>query len=93
MQFGGIMLHRELKNLEALGMTRLQVIMAATGGAARALRLDSELGLISEGRFADLSVLYSDPLKDLSALRDIACVMKGGAVMWTDGRTGNIALG
>ncbi len=35
MQFGGIMLHRELKNLEALGMSRLEVIAAATGLAPK----------------------------------------------------------
>ncbi len=83
MQFGGIMLHRELRNLEALGLSRLDVITAATGGCARALRLDSRLGILRHGLAADLVVLDSDPLKELAALRDIAFVVKDGAVMWS----------
>jgi imidazolonepropionase-like amidohydrolase len=88
MQFGGIMLHRELRNLEALGMSRLDVIAAATGGCARALRMETKLGTVREGLRADLVVLRSDPLRDLGALRDIACVFKDGAVVWTDGHVG-----
>ena len=49
MQFGGIMLHRELRNLEALGMSRLEVIAAATGGCARALRMETKLGMVRDG--------------------------------------------
>lgn len=89
MQFGGIMLHRELRNLEALGMSRLEVITAATGGCARALRLEKELGMIREGFRADIVVLRRDPISDLSALRDIECVFKDGTVMWTDASVGS----
>jgi imidazolonepropionase-like amidohydrolase len=90
MQFGGIMLHRELRNLEALGMSRLDVIAAATGGCARALRMETKLGTVHEGLWADLVLLRSDPLRDLGALRDIACVFKDGTVVWTDGRMGGL---
>ncbi|NJM92526.1 MAG: amidohydrolase family protein [Rhodospirillaceae bacterium] len=90
MQFGGIMLHRELRNLETLGMSRLEIIAAATGGCARALRLETKLGTVREGLWADLVVLRSDPLRDLGALRDIACVFKDGAVVWTDGHVGAV---
>jgi hypothetical protein len=86
MQFGGIMLHRELKNLEAIGMSRLEVISAATGECARVLHVDSKLGLVRENRVADLLVLNRDPLQDLSALRDIACVIRDGVVAWSDHR-------
>ena len=77
MQFGGIMLHRELRNALALGMTPLEVIAAATGGAARAMRLDDEIGTISAGKRADFVVLNRDPSADLSALRDIDFVFPG----------------
>jgi len=86
MQFGGIMLHREVRNLEALGMTSGQVIAAATGTAARALGLDADVGTIRPSRHADLVVLDGDPLADLGALHAIACVLKGGAAAWSDGR-------
>jgi imidazolonepropionase-like amidohydrolase len=91
MQFGGIMLHRELRNLEALGMSRLEIISAATGGCARALGLEGKLGTVREGLAADLVVLRSDPLADLGALRDIACVLKDGAVVWADGHVGGVS--
>jgi Amidohydrolase family len=84
MQFGGIMLHRELANLEALGLSRLEVITAATGGAAKALKLDHAIGLIKEGSRADIVVLNRDPSHDLSALRDICWVMKDGTDVLSD---------
>lgn len=83
MQFGGIMLHRELRNLEAIGMSPLEVITAATGGSAKALHVETEFGLLREDLSADLVVLNSDPLKDLTALRDIDCVYRGGKILWS----------
>ena len=85
MQFGGIMLHRELRNLEAIGMSRLEVITAATGDCAKALGLDGEFGMVRATLSADLVVLNRDPLKDLAALRDIDWVLKGGTTVWKDG--------
>jgi hypothetical protein len=81
MQFGGIMFHRELRNLESIGMSKLEVITAATGGCARVLHLDNKLGVIRKGLCADLVVLNSDPLKNLAALRDISFVFKEGEVV------------
>jgi imidazolonepropionase-like amidohydrolase len=78
MYFGGIMLHRELRNLEALGLSRLEVITAATGKCAKALGLDHIFGLIRPHHRADLVILNSNPLDNLAALRDIALVIKGG---------------
>ena len=86
MQFGGIMLHRELGNLKALGLSNMEIITAASGGSARALHMETRLGMIREGLLADLVVLHRDPLNDLSALRDISCVLKGGKALWTDPR-------
>jgi amidohydrolase family protein len=83
MQFGGIMLHRELRNLEELGLSKLEVVTAATGGCARALHIDNEIGIIREGLCADLIILNRDPLSDLGALRDIDCVVKSGAAVWS----------
>jgi len=82
MQFGGIMLHRELGNARALGMTPLEVIAAATGGTAAALGLGREVGTIRPGLAADLIVLNRDPADDLAALRDIHCVFREGRLLW-----------
>jgi len=81
MQFGGIVIHRELKNLEATGMSPLEVITAATGASARAMRVADSLGTVRAGMLADLVVLRRDPLRDLGAARDIAHVIKGGTIV------------
>ncbi|MFO1059429.1 MAG: amidohydrolase family protein [Dongiaceae bacterium] len=82
MQFGGIMLHRELANLAAIGMPALEVIAAATGGNARALGLADRLGTLREGLRADLVVVDGDPLQDLGALRKVELVLKDGNAVW-----------
>ena len=80
MQFGGIMLHRELSNLRDLGMAPLEVIATATGACGRLLGLPQ--GLVRDGCPADLVILNRSPVDDLSALRDIACVLKNGTIVW-----------
>src|SRR5262249_55341893 len=81
MQFGGIMLHRELKNLAMAGLSPLEVVRAATHLSARELGMGDTLGTIEAGKLADLLVLNGDPLRDLGALRDIAHVIKGGTLV------------
>lgn len=81
MQFGGIMVHRELRNLEAAGLSPLEVISAATRMSADELGMGDSLGTIEPGKLADLLVLNRDPLRDLGALRDIVHVIKGGQIV------------
>ena len=78
MQFGGIMLHRELHNLTRAGLSPLEAITAATGHAAQALRMADSIGTLQPGKLADLVVVNGDPLRDLGVLRDVALVMQGG---------------
>jgi imidazolonepropionase-like amidohydrolase len=78
MQFGGIMLHRELRNLAILGLSPLDVIATATSVNASAVGLDGVSGTIRAGLRADMVVLNGDPLANLSALRDIDTVLKAG---------------
>jgi hypothetical protein len=81
MQFGGIMVHRELRNLEAAGLSPLEVICAATGRSAHELGMAETLGTVETGKLADLLVLNRDPLRDLGAIRDIMHVIKGGSIV------------
>jgi hypothetical protein len=78
MQYGGIQLHRELINLEACGLSKREVIAAATGRAAQAAGVSGTLGFIEQGKTADFLVLGSDPLDDLANLRDIELVVQNG---------------
>jgi len=56
----------------------LQALIAATGGAARAMGLDRELGTVQPGRWADLLVLNGNPAEDIAATRDIDSVWIAG---------------
>jgi imidazolonepropionase-like amidohydrolase len=62
------------------GFSPMDAIALATREAARALRLDREIGTIEPGRRADLILLAGDPLADIRALRQVRFVMKGGVV-------------
>jgi imidazolonepropionase-like amidohydrolase len=61
------------------------VIRSATLDAARVLRMESKIGCISPGAFADLIVVRGNPLKDLSLLtgqgRNMPLIMKGGELI------------
>ena len=48
--------------------------------AAEAMRLGNQIGSIAPGLEADIIALGGDPLKDITAVRRVAFVMKGGVV-------------
>ncbi len=72
---------REMELLVAAGMRRADVLMAATSGNARWLRLAETLGTVRPGLLADLIAVSGDPTADIAALRRIRMVMKGGAIV------------
>ncbi|HET6845981.1 MAG TPA: amidohydrolase family protein [Anaerolineales bacterium] len=57
-------------SIQQAGLKPMEALVSATLTAARALGRDSQLGTIQEGKLADLLVLDSDPLEDLSRLAD-----------------------
>ena len=61
--------------------TPLDATLAATREAARALRLDHDLGTVTPGKRADLVLLADDPLKDIRALRRPELVFQDGRVV------------
>ena len=71
---------RELELLVTYGMTPVQVLQASTSVAAKVLRLDKKLGAVKEGLWADLIAVEGDPTQDISAVRRVRFVMKGGTV-------------
>lgn len=73
----GATLHAELENLVAAGMTPAQALRAATVEPARWYGL-ADLGQVAAGKRADLVLLGSNPLTDISNTRDIRRVWVGG---------------
>ena len=69
--------HTEMELMVASGMTPMQVLVAATGNAARILRLDN-IGTIAVGKEADLVVLNANPLDNIRNTRQIASVWIAG---------------
>jgi imidazolonepropionase-like amidohydrolase len=71
----------ELRLMVEAGMPSLDAIRAGTWGSARALGLESEIGTIERGKWADLVVLDGDPLADIAAVGRVWCVIQHGKVV------------
>lgn len=77
---------RELELMVEWGMTPEAAVVAATSANAAFFRQAERIGRIKPGLFADLIVVDGDPTADITALRRVRLVMKGGKVVKEDGR-------
>ena len=81
---------RELEVYVDLGMKPMEAILTTTRNAARALKLDKEIGTVEPGKLADIIAVAGDPLKDICCLQEkknIRIVMKEGRI-YADRRPG-----
>ena len=74
----------EFKWMVKLGMTPAAAIQAATSRPAEMLGSKGELGVATEGAYADIIAVGADPLKDIGELEKVKFVMKDGAVFKDD---------
>jgi imidazolonepropionase-like amidohydrolase len=77
---------RELEYMAGFGLKPLAALRAATVAPARWLGADDDFGTVQAGRFADLIAMDEDPSLDVSALRTLRWVMRGGQVVRDDRR-------
>jgi imidazolonepropionase-like amidohydrolase len=63
------------------GDTPMDALMSGTSVAAEALRMGDQIGAVVEGMQADLVATTGNPLDDITAVRRVAFVMKGGKVV------------
>ncbi|WP_110589039.1 amidohydrolase family protein [Microbacterium suaedae] len=70
---------REFPAMVSHGISELRALKAATSVAAEMLGLDN-LGVIAEGRIADLIAMPGNPLTDIEATGRVDFVMKDGIV-------------
>ena len=77
-RFVGYFEHLEMEMMaREAGLEPMQVIVAATGVAARELKL-AEVGTLEEGKWADFLVLAEDPLVDMAHTRSLESVWIAG---------------
>ena len=72
---------RQFAYMVRYGMTPMQAIQAATTEAAKALRMEGEVGTLRAGAWGDLIAVRSDPLTDIRALEHVDAVVKGGELV------------
>ncbi len=70
--------------VQGAGQSPLAAITSATSLAAEAIRMGDQIGSIAPGLQADLIAVEGDPTKDITALRRVRFVMKGGRVYRND---------
>ncbi|HEX6911541.1 MAG TPA: amidohydrolase family protein [Longimicrobium sp.] len=77
----GASVYNEMEAMAAAGLSPMDVLIASTRTAARAMGRD-DIGTLEAGKMADLVVLDADPLADVRNLRAVRLVARGGEV-WT----------
>ena len=58
----------------------MSAMVSANSLAAEAMRMGDRIGSIAPGYQADVIALVGDPIKDITAVRRVIFVMKGGVV-------------
>jgi imidazolonepropionase-like amidohydrolase len=70
----------EMEEMQAGGMSPMDVLVASTRNGARTMGRESDFGTIENGKLADLVVLGADPTADIRNIREVRYVMRGGAL-------------
>ncbi len=70
----------EFEMLVKFGMPPSAAIAAATVNASKLLGIDGDVGTIEPGKAADIIAVSGDPLVDVTVLKTVPFVMKGGTV-------------
>jgi imidazolonepropionase-like amidohydrolase len=77
-RFQGYFEHLELEYMTKAGMLPMQALVAATGTAARCLKMDDRLGTLTAGKWGDFLVLSANPLDDIKNTRKVDSVWIAG---------------
>jgi len=74
----GISIYDELEAMQSTGISANDLIMMATKNGAMAMNRIEDFGTLEKNKMADLIILDRDPSKDISNMRSITHVMRGG---------------
>lgn len=70
--------YEEMRLMVEAGLSPMDVIVAATRNSARAAGMDKMTGTLEPGKIADILVVNGDPLKDVSAIKNVEMVLREG---------------
>jgi imidazolonepropionase-like amidohydrolase len=76
-RFQGYFEHLEMWMMQDAGMSPMQILQAATGGAAECMGL-SETGTLEPGKWADILVMGDDPAQDIRNTRSLEQIWIAG---------------
>lgn len=74
---------KELVAMADAGMTPMQALLASTKVASKGVHMESKIGTVEAGKFADLLIVEENPLEHLQSMLDlqnIKMVMKEGQI-------------
>ena len=77
-RFQGYFEHGELALMVEAGLTPMQAIVASTSDAARCMEVDTDLGSLETGKWADFLVLGANPLDDIANTHSLETVYIAG---------------
>ncbi len=95
MPYGELHAHEAEIMVRLGGYTAMEAIVAFTANGAFALGLEDELGVLAEGRLADVIILDRDPLADIRVLQGgahLTTVIKDGKIIDLAARAAGNAL-
>src|SRR5678815_2149808 len=77
-----------LGRVEHCGQTPIAALVSANSLAAEAIGMGDRIGSLAQGYDADVIALDGDPRTDLTAVRRVVFVMRGGVVYkWTGAKS------
>lgn len=69
---------REIEMMHAVGMSPMEIIIAATRNTAYVCNREDMFGPLEVGKIADILVVNGNPLEDLQTLTDVRLVILRG---------------
>jgi imidazolonepropionase-like amidohydrolase len=75
---------REFEIRHRLGESTGATIVSATSTSAEIIGWNDRIGTIESGKFADIVAVPGDPIQDITVMRRVGFVMKGGSIYRND---------
>lgn len=77
----GVLGQEAMYILEYTGFSPMEVLKICTYNGAKALGLEKEIGSVEEGKIADITILNSNPISEITNIEDVYMVVKDGEPM------------